>query len=57
MKFQNGVNKRLEEESDEVSIDKRWTRLKTTIMESGNVNIGVKKGVKAKKDWITELDD
>ena len=47
------MNKRLEKASDVESIDEWWTRLKTSITESANENIGVKKGVKAKKDWIT----
>ena len=54
MNFQNGVKKRLEKASDVESIDEWWTRLKTSITESANENIGVKKGVKAKKDWITD---
>ena len=53
MNFQNGVKKRLEKASDVESIDEWWTRLKTSITESANENIGVKKGVKAKKDSIT----
>lgn len=46
IKLQNEVNKLLEEVSEVLTIDERWTRYI-------RANVGVRKGVNAKKAWIT----
>jgi len=54
--FATGVTKCLETsgEGPAISVEDKWNKLKSAILESGKENIGYNKRKRTKKPWITE---
>src|ERR1044072_2982930 len=50
--FRKGVEEHLEYEAG-MSVEKKWKKIKETILESALTHVGYTKGRESKKPWIT----